>query len=219
MRLIDEIPDYKRLLLTLNDEKKALKKQKRAIASIKRKIEKLNRRYQFIERIFSPGSEGANVEGNVSLLFQAIGYENVRHITHNTRNPDLEIEYDGELTYVEVKSSQNPHLRENEIFQILKYRNRKQGDLPNVKVKGLLVFNHQNKEPDPTKRNPTPFDQFRERDAKFGNYSLVSTVELLKAFVLVKTGRLTLEQFHKMLHVPGIVKFSNGERKKALGEP
>ncbi len=218
MRLIEEIPEYKKMLSSLEREKREFKKQKRAVASAKRKIESLNRKYLFIEKIFLLDSGGIELEQHICKLFQAIGYKNVRHIIHDTQNPDIEIEQDSKLTCIEVKSSQNQHLSENEILQVLKYRNRRQDDLPNAEVKGLLVFNHQNKEADISKRSHTPFDQHRDRDAKLGKYSLVSVVELLKGFILVKKGKLTFEQFDKVLHVYGIVKFSIGSIRKVLGE-
>lgn len=218
MQLIDEIPEYKNSLAVLGSEKRKLKKQKRAVAAAKRKIDKINRKYQFIEKIFFPNSSGVELEIHVCHLFQAIGYKNVRHITSDTRNPDIEIERNGKLTCVEVKSNHNLHENENEILQVLKYRNRRQEDLPNVEVNGLFVLNHQNKEPDISKRSQNPFDQHRERDAKLGKYSLISTLELLKGFILIKKNKLTFEQFDKVLHTSGIVRFSNRRIKEILGE-
>ena len=143
MHLIKEIPEYKKLLSSLEREKRELKKQKRVVSSFKRKIEKLNSKYLFTEKILY--SSGIELEQYVCQLFQFIGYKNIRHITHDMQNPDIEIEQNGELTCIEVKASQKQYLPENEIFQVLKYRNRRRNDLPNAKVKGLLVFNHENK--------------------------------------------------------------------------
>lgn len=57
------------------------------------------------------------------------------------------------------------------------------------------------------KRNKMPFDKQKVDDAKNGGYSLLSTVELLNAFVLIKTAELSLEEFDNIIHKVGLIQF------------
>lgn len=106
---------------------------------------------------------------------------------------------------------------ENEIFQLLKYKQRYQDDFKDLTVRGIFVLNHDNQKPI-EQRNKSPFDEHRKRDAKLNGYSVTSTVELLKAFILIKKKELTLEEFDKVVHTHGTVKFSKRAIKKVLAE-
>ena len=113
---INEIPEFNEII-------SLLKQQKRDIAATKRRLKKLTKKFIFIERIFELGSHDTYLEKQITELFKAIGYENVKHITYPKDMPDIEIMLSDRLTCIEVKSSKKPHEQENEILQVHKYDN------------------------------------------------------------------------------------------------
>lgn len=208
---INEIPEFNEII-------SLLKQQKRDIAATKRRLKRLTKKFIFIERIFEVGSQDTYLEKQITELLKAIGYENVKHITYPKDMPDIEIMLSNRLTCIEVKSSKKPHEQENEILQVHKYKVRRQDDLPNLKVAGILIFNNDNKNLNPKLRDKRPFDDKRERDAILNGYSLISTTELINGFILLKKKEVSFEEFDKIIHKTGIVKFSKKNIDKVLSE-
>jgi hypothetical protein len=208
---INQIPEFKEII-------SLLRQQKRDIAATKRRLEKKNSKYIFLKQIFKFGSDGQFLERQIAELFKEIGYKNVNQINFPTDMPDIEITVAERLTCIEVKSSKRMHETENELLQVNKYKVRRQDDLPNLIVKGILIFNNDNQQIDITLRDKNPFDANRERDAKLNGYSLISTTELTNGFILLKKNEISFEQFDKIIHRIGIVKFSKRHIKKVLSE-
>jgi len=213
--MIKEIPEYQILLKEIEGYKKLLNQQRRAIKSVKERIQCLEKKYQFVFDIFSATIGDFELEDRIHLLLKNVGYQNVIHLKEDTRNPDIVIDYCNFKTVIEVKNTKNSSISENEMFQIVKYKNRYQDDFKNLIVRGILVLNHDN-QLQPSERNKNPFDLYRHRDAILNSYSIVTTTELLSAFLLLQKEELTLQEFEKVVHSYGVVKFSKKFVKKCL---
>lgn len=215
--MLNKIPEYQVLHNKIREHKQLLNKQRRLIKSKKEKIKHLNEKYKFIFDMFSPEIGDIELEKCVQMLFLSIGYKDVIHLTEDTRNPDIVVNYNEFKTVIEVKNTLGQTITENDIFQVHKYKQRQQDDFIDSAVRGILVLNNCNRKP-LDQRNKNPFDIYRERDAKLNNYSLVTTSELLNAFILIKRNELTLEEFDKVIHTHGVVKFSKRKIKIVLAE-
>lgn len=89
-------------------------------------------------------------------------------------------------------------------FSITPNKNKK----PGVTIRGLFIINHDFEKPDIEKRNKRPFDNTRENDAKNDGYGIASAIEMLEGYILLKSGKITLEQFaRKVFLTAGIISF------------
>lgn len=216
--IINTIPEYQSLLREISERKKELQKQRRALNGIKRKLEKLNQKYNFLYKIFQKNIGGKELEELIAEYFKVIGYINIQHITNDNRNADIEIRMKNRLTCIEVKSTNKDCVDENEIFQIVKYKGRREEGLENLEVRGIFILNHNKDIEDLDKRSKNPFDKYREKDANLHNYSLISTLELLNGFRLLKSNKISFEEFDEVIHKKGIVKFSKRAKKMLCAE-
>jgi hypothetical protein len=74
-------------------------------------------------------------------------------------------------------------------------------------VYGLTVINHDFNKPY-NRRDQHPFDKFKNEYALAGSYGVLTTVELLNGFVLLKNGNIDFETFKFCLIQTGEIRFS-----------
>ena len=92
------------------------------------------------------------------------------------------------------------------MFQGLKYKGRK--GLLGLNIRVIIVWNN-------SKTNDT-FDKERILDSEINDYGIITTDELVRGFIKVKNGNITIDTFHKLLTKSGLIKFSS-KKIKELG--
>lgn len=196
-------PDIKNLLNQsdkLNNEKK----------KVRRKLNSLNNKYDFLNTIIGKDIFSTPLEKALQKFLKEIGYSDVRWLGHNNEYEDLQICTGDRITVIEVKGLATPHPKEHDCHQVNKYVLRRHALHPNKRVFGIFVTNHDNSISDFKKRNPTPFDKLRVKDAELSKYGITTTIQLFNAFIKFKTGQLTFNDFDKKLHSIGLIKFDSG---------
>ena len=189
--------------LKINEIKTAnweYKNHKRLINKSRQKVRRLLNKYSFIESIVSPSCNGDKLEEEISKLFNSIGYE--AKVTNDKKDLDVYAVLYKDKLGIEVKGEKT--LRENEALQAHKYAQRRRQE--RIELHPILIWNNSGYN--------NYFDPDMIRDAKINEYSLITTQDLLKGYLKVQQGKLTVNIFHLMLKQCGSITFSNLEVKK-----
>ncbi|NOZ47288.1 MAG: hypothetical protein GXO79_10990 [Chlorobi bacterium] len=186
--ILFEIPEIKKYSLEYRTTKRQLNRKRQ-------KLLKLIEYYTFIEDIISNNIDDIELEFSVFRLFKSLGFKVSK--PKSTRDIDVIVKTATNLIGIEVKNSSLP--AENELFQAKKYteRHKDSGKL----MHPIIVWNN-------AKTNQN-FDSYRIKDAKLNYYGLLTTRELLKGFMKIKKGKLTIKNFTKIINSNGLIVFSN----------
>src|ERR1035437_8701490 len=167
---------------TIPDIKKALddyKNLKRQLNKKRSKLKALFEQYKFAEDIVNSNCKSRELETALVKLFNDIGFKAKQ--PKNQRDLDIFIQTRINLLGIEVKGGST--LRENEIFQVHKYAQRIRNEKPEWSIHPILIWNNA--------KNKNDFDQYMIKDALLNEYSLMTTLELQKGFILVKQNKIT----------------------------
>ena len=189
----------------LLDEHKTISKQ---IRTVERKLKTVEAKYKFLTDLISKGGTGKTIEKASKLLFKSAGFDHVRHLTKvRPEREDLQIWCDDCLILVECKGIKSSVPPDHEISQIKKYidhrKNIVKSQLP---VFGLTILNHDNSK-DWDNRNPNPVDNQKNEYAMASEYGIVTTLDLVQGFILLKNKGITFEQFKNLIKRQGLIKF------------
>lgn len=186
-------------LSSINEVKTAIKEYRELKKELKRKrtkISSLTRKYSFVEKIQSTGIGDFELENEILDLPKCIGYKTQQ--PKGNRDLDGYAKYNGEMIGIEVKNSTG--IGENEMFQGLKYKGR--NDRKGIDTKAtLIVWNNA--------KSNQEFDSFRIQDAEIHKYGIITTKELVKGFLKVINGKVSVQKFHTILTKEGLIKYSN----------
>lgn len=192
-----------RQIKEIKNEIKEYRELKRILKRKRSKICSLTKKYDFITSIQSPEIDDLELEIKILDLFKTIGYKT--HIPDNTRDLDGYITFNGDTIGIEAKNSNG--IGENELLQAPKYslRNTRKG----IHTKStILIWNNS--------KSNQEFDGYRIEDAENFGFGIITTKELVRGFLKVKNGNVTIDTFHKLLIKKGLIKFSS-KKIKELG--
>ena len=192
---IGHIKEFQKEIQEYRELKKLLKRKRTKINSL---VEK----YDFIKATQSIDINDFELEIKILELLKDIGYRTTKPST--TRDLDGYAEFNGETIGIEAKNSKG--ISENDMFQGLKYKGRK--GLLGLNIRVIIVWNN-------SKTNDT-FDKERILDSEINDYGIITTDELVRGFIKVKNGNITIDTFHKLLTKSGLIKFSS-KKIKELG--
>lgn len=187
---------------SIDDYKEAKRKELKA----RRKLKTLETKYSFLARLTEINGQGSKLEEEVRLYFKALGFKKVEKVGTKYKEEDLRIFINDKLILVEVTGNNKSQTDEDKGHAITKHISIKQSQYPDLQVLGLFVFNHDNTRPF-NRRSSKPFSNKLINIALHNKYSLISTVELLKAFIKIKKNELTLDDFTNKLCNLGEVKY------------
>lgn len=193
MHPLNKIPEIK-------DFKAQYKVLKREINRKRIKLKSLYEKYSFIQEIVNPNVGDFQLEDSVEKLFTDLGYKVQKPRTK--ADLDLFLIHKGNTIGIEVKNDK--FVGENELFQGIKYgaRHREAGKELHV----LVVWNNS--------KTKQQFDANRISDAKIHKYGILTTEELLKGYLKVKEGKISMDLFNFFVFESGLVKFSNKRIKE-----
>lgn len=199
--------EVKQLLI----ERNAVKKQLR---TIDRKLKTIETKYSFLNDITSIDGKDTVIVIAAKRLFKSAGFTDVRHLQNlRPKREDLQIWCNDCIIIAECKGSKHSVPSDNEVGQVLKYINFRKNNLKSkLPVFGLTIINHDNSKTI-DKRNKKPIDKNKDEYAKAGQYGIVTTIELVKGFVLLKNNDITFEQFKNTIKQFGLITFGVGADK------
>ena len=205
LKLTRHFPDVTDAIGRANSAKRDLNRATRRVRSLKTK-------YQFLQDLVGIKSHADTLDSALKSFFKELGYTDVRKVGKKYQREDLQIWTDNKLIVIEAKGITRPTPSDPECGQIAKYMRLRGKKITDKTVFGLFVVNHDN-DKHPCRRNPTPFDKNKIEYAEASEYGLTTTIELLKAFIQIKTGRLTVGEFENKICSTGLISFESRSQK------
>lgn len=199
--------DYHQITKEFSEFEVLLNKQKtlkKEINKTNRKLKTLSQKYSFLSNIVDVNMGDDILEQYLKKYFKEIGFKDVRKIGKKGGKEDLQIHFENELIIMEVTGIKGTHTTDRKTRQITKHLEEKR--ISNENVYGLFIVNH-DKETYFKNRNENPFSKEQIKYAVIAKYSLVTTIELVKGFIKVKMGELTINEFKEKLCYFGMVQF------------
>lgn len=189
-------------------EHNALKKQIRAVD---RKLKTIETKYSFLNDITSIDGKDTVIEIAAKQLFKSAGFTQVRHLQNaRPKHEDLQIWCDDCLILIECKGTNRSVPDDKVLGQVKKYIDHRANIIKSkLPVFGLTVINHDNSK-SIDNRNMKPIDKNKNEYAKAGQYGIITTIELVKGFVLLKNNDITFEQFKNKIKQYGLITFGVG---------
>lgn len=184
----------------LDKAKEEYRQLKRNLEVKRRKLKRIYDKYYFVECIVNPEIDDIELQQHVGDLFKDLGYVTL----HPENNDEFDVILATNNGHIGIEVKNDNHVRENELFQALKYGMRYK-ERNATDIFSLVVWNN-------TKSNHS-FDGNRIKDADLNHYGLITTQELLKGYLKVKTNRISIDLFNSLLVQKGIVKYSNSKIK------
>lgn len=187
---------------TLIDRKNSLKKESNYIT---RRLKTLTKKYEFLNQIVGKNIKDNVLERALTDFFRQIGYTNVKKVGINGKEDiQIIIEESETLILVEVTGTKKKTTNDDKTRQVTKHfadnRNK------HKKVRGLFIVNH-DFEKIYSERIIHPFSEDQIKYAKDGDYSLVTTFQLLVGFIILKTKQLSLTDFTEKITKNGEIIF------------
>ena len=182
------IQEREEILKSLNKSRKRLK------TKLKKNI--------FLTQMVGIGSNGGKLVDSIVKYFKELNIGKVENVDKKYRDEDIRLWVDDLLLIFEITGIDTPNPKDDKAHQISKHIPIRQEQFSDKKVFGVFVVNHDNKR-NFLKRNQKPFNDRLIKIAKSHNYSLVTTVDLLKAFVLIKKDKMKPAELIKKLCLAG----------------
>lgn len=205
--------EYEKILLEISEISNlvsAKKEAKKAINRLNRRIATIEKNYSFLSEIVAIGNHDKDLEYSLKKYFKSLGiYNRVDWLPKSGNNEDLRIWTDECVIIVDSNGNNNTTLKSAHIHKVSKYMalGAKVKSMNGFTRRGLVVVNH-DKSKHYSMRSKTPFTDAKEVEyAEINNIGLVTTVQLLKGYIKVKTGEITLDEFHRRITLNGIIEF------------
>lgn len=198
----------------LDDVKESIKKVKKAKRELKRARTKLNslvcRHWELFEVLFIP--TGEEINAYVQKALRKCGYKKVIKIKSIKNREDLQILQGNRKTIIEVKGKERGLISMPDLTTVNRYlvkeraADEKKGK--QLSYHGLFVLNHESAMKDVVKRAKTvAFDAERIETAIDHGFGILTIMELFNGYKKLKNGIITFDEFDRILHQPGLVKF------------
>jgi hypothetical protein len=183
---------------------KQRKKLKNKLNKISRKLKSLENKYKFLQTIIGIDVSDDILENSLKLYFKEVGFQKVEKVGKQFRKEDLRIIQSDRTLLIETTGIDKANPKDNKTRQITKHIGIRKKNGENVF--GLFVL-HYEKQKNVNNRIKNPFTKDQIKYANADNYGLVTTIELFKAFKLLKNKTLSFEEFNKKIHSSGYITF------------
>lgn len=198
-----DFDDVKHLIATHKDLSKQLR-------TVDRKLKTIEAKYKFLADIISVGGNDTAIEKSAKLLLKSAGFNHVRHLVNvRPKREDLQIWCNDCLILIECKGTKNSIPPDHELSQIKKYIDHRANIIKsNLPVFGLTIINHDNSKQFHN-RNKNPIDKSKHEYAIAGGYGIITTIELVRGFLLLKNNNITFDTFKQIIIKHGNIKFGD----------
>ena len=165
---------------------------------IRRRLKTKLQNYKFLQNLVGVNASGSQLVNSVISLFKNLGFEKIENVDQKYRDEDIRLWHDDMLFIIEITGVDTPQPTDNKAHQISKHIPIRQMQYPDYKVVGLFIVNHNNKK-EYSKREKKPFSERLINIAEYHKYTLITTVDLLKAFVRINNNHLKVLDFIQAL--------------------
>lgn len=197
--VIKDLEDVKALL---NQHRKV----KKDLLKVGRRIKTLQKRYSFLDRLISINGCGTSLEEDLRLYFKELSIK-VEKVGVKYKEEDLRVWYREKLLLIEITGDAKLQPEHTKALQVIKHIPKTQEKYPDLLVVGVFVFNHDNTRPF-TVRGKKPFDRTLIEIAKSHKCSLITTANMIEAFILIKKNELSVNDFMNKLCTGGEIKIA-----------
>lgn len=159
------------------------------INKLRRQLKSQFRKYAFLEDLVGINSNGSTLVNSLIKYFHELGFKHIENVDKKYKDEDIRLWHDDRLLIFEVTGIDTANPKDDKVHQISKHIPVRQEQNPNLKVFGVFVINHDNSKPF-DKREKKIFREGLIDIAKAHKYTLVTTVDLLNAFISIKKGDL-----------------------------
>ena len=182
--------DLKKITSEFDDVHNIIEKRKlirNQDSKLRRRLKTKLQSYSFLMDLVGINAFGPTIVKALKKTFKAIGFKKVEIVNEKYGEEDLRLWVDDKLIIIEATGTEKKDNSESKAHQISKHIPLRQKQYPNLKVSGLFISNHDNKK-HYTKRNRKSFDKRLIKIAESHNYTVMTTTDLLEAYISIKKG-------------------------------
>ena len=214
--MTDNLKLLRQIIKDFNEVKELIAEHKSIsikLRKVDKKLKTLETKYKFLTDLISVDGKDTLIEKAAKSLFKSAGFEQVRHLVNvRPKREDLQIWCNDCLILVECKGTYRSVPDDKELSQIKKYIDHRTNIVKStIPVFGLTVINHDNSKLYHN-RNKNPFDKSKHEYAIASQYGIITTVDLVRGFLLLKNNIITFDTFKQTIKQFGIIKFGDRVR-------
>jgi hypothetical protein len=179
-----------------------------AIAALEKEAEEVGKKNDFLKQLLT--GTGDQLVKAVKTYLEWLGFEDVIDKDETlddgeTKEEDLDLNYNGQLVLLEVKGI-NGTSTDAECSQVNKIVFRRMKQLKTTDVHGVYVVNNQ-KNVEPLSRQVPPFNDNQISDAENQDRTMIYTTQLFALFSDIENGYLTKEEARECFLRSGLANF------------
>lgn len=183
----------------IEENRMALKK----LNSTRKKLRTKRNHYGFIKDVVGVNSAGDKLVDACIDLFKEIGFDKIENVDKKYLEEDIRLWSKDRLIIIEVTGIDTPNPKYSKAHQISLHIPTRKSQNNNKKVTGLFIVNHDNNK-EYKNRNKKPFNNKIIDIAKSHDYTLMTTVDLLNAYKMIKMDKIRPEEFIDKLCSTGL---------------
>lgn len=179
-----------------------------AIAALEKEAEEVGKKNDFLKQLLT--GTGDQLVKAVKTYLEWLGFEDVIDKDETlddgeTKEEDLDLNYNGQLVLLEVKGI-NGTSTDAECSQVNKIVFRRMKQLKTTDVHGVYLVNNQ-KNVEPLSRQVPPFNDNQISDAENQDRTMIYTTQLFALFSDIENGYLTKEEARECFLRSGLANF------------
>lgn len=183
------------------------KKAKKDAVKIKRRIKSIKDKYNFLNKIIAKGCNDEILEFALKKLFLNAGYKRVERVSDKMKE-DMRIWHEKQIIFIEATGTKNQTVttgHATKLSEHIKYAHTDK-KIHGFCVRGLSIMNNDFNRP-PQNRKPPVTSKETINFAETSDIGIISTPDLFKGFLMLKSNNITFEKFHQAITQNGIIKF------------
>ena len=179
-------------------QKNLLKKEE---GKLRRKLASLESKYSFLKDLVAIKGNSDKTSEAIKKYFKELGLK-IEIVPEKFGVEDLRLWFENKLVIIETTGTEKSDNSENKAHQISKHIPIRKQEYPNLEVYGLFISNHDNRKPF-NERKEKSFSKRVNEISESHAYTVTTTTNLLKAFLSIKNGDLTISELIEKLCATG----------------
>ena len=172
---------------------------------VRRRLKTKIRKYAFLKNMVDIDSCGDKLVNSIVQCFKEIGFNDIENVDKKYKDEDIRLFTNDTLILFEITGIDKANPTDDKVHRISKHIPIRQKKHPTLKVFGVFMVNHDNKKHF-SNREKKPFRKALSDIAKEHKYTITTTIDLLVAFIRIKSGKLSKEELIKKLCSTGELK-------------